>query len=89
MTKADIIDTVHERLGAFSKNEAKAAVEAVLDVMKEALLTQGHVKIHSFGRRRPWPNRARRAATRRRDARMKIAAARYCVQSRATCCGHS
>ena len=37
MTKADIVEGVYERLGGFSKKEAAAIVETILDVMKDAL----------------------------------------------------
>ena len=49
MTKADIVESVYERLGGFSKKEAAAIVETILDVMKEALADEGQVKISSFG----------------------------------------
>jgi integration host factor subunit alpha len=49
VTKADIVESVYERLGAFSKKGAAAIVEAVLDVMKDALVSEGQVKISSFG----------------------------------------
>ena len=49
MTKADIVESVYERLGAFSKKEAAAFVETILDVMKETLLAEGQVKVSSFG----------------------------------------
>ena len=49
MTKADIVESVYERLGGYSKKEAAAIVETVLDVMKDALVTEGHVMISSFG----------------------------------------
>ena len=49
MTKKDIVESVYERLGAFSKKEAAALVDMVLDVMKDALVSEGHVKISSFG----------------------------------------
>ena len=49
MTKADIVESVCERLGGYSKKEAAGIVETVLDVMKDAIITEGHVKISSFG----------------------------------------
>ena len=49
MTKADIAESVYERLGGYSKKEATAIVETVLDVMKDALVSEGHIKISSFG----------------------------------------
>lgn len=49
MTKADIVEGVYERLGGFSKKEAAAIVETILDVIKDALVTGEKVKISSFG----------------------------------------
>lgn len=49
MTKADIVEGVYERLGGFSKKEAAAIVETILDVMKDALVAGEKVKISSFG----------------------------------------
>ncbi len=49
MTKADIVDGVYERLGGYSKKEAAAIVETILDVIKEALVAGEKVKISSFG----------------------------------------
>lgn len=49
MTKADIVEGVYERLGGFSKKEAAAIVETILDVIKEALVDGEKVKISSFG----------------------------------------
>ena len=49
MTKADLVESVYERLGGFSKREAAALVETILDVMKETLVSEGQVKISGFG----------------------------------------
>ncbi len=49
MTKADIVEGVYERLGGYSKKEAAAIVETILDVMKDALVSGDKVKISSFG----------------------------------------
>ena len=49
MTKTDIVEGVYERLGGFSKKEAAAIVETILDVMKESLTVGEKVKISSFG----------------------------------------
>jgi len=49
MTKTDIVEGVYERLGGFSKKEAAAIVETILDVMKAALTDGEKVKISSFG----------------------------------------
>ena len=49
MTKKDLVESVYERLGGFSKREAATFVETVLDVVKEALVDDGQVKVSSFG----------------------------------------
>ena len=49
MTKADIVEGVYERLGGFSKKEAAAIVETILDVIKDSLVSGEKVKISSFG----------------------------------------
>jgi len=49
VTKADIVESVYERLGGFSKKEAAGFVETVLDLVKESLVDEGQVKISTFG----------------------------------------
>jgi integration host factor subunit alpha len=49
MTKAEIIDSVYERVGGFSKKEAAEVVEAVFDTMKEILAEGEKIKISGFG----------------------------------------
>lgn len=48
MTKADLADLVHEKLKC-NKNEAIDCVEHTLEILKEAIATEGHVKISGFG----------------------------------------
>ncbi len=48
MTKADIIESVHERVG-FSKKESAEIVELVFDQLKETLERGDKVKISGFG----------------------------------------
>lgn len=48
MTKADIADKIHERL-ACHKKEAVELLDLTLEVLKEAIATEGHVKISGFG----------------------------------------
>lgn len=48
MTKADLADLVHEKLNC-NKNEAIDFVEHTLEILKEAIATEGHVKISGFG----------------------------------------
>ncbi len=49
MTKADIIETVYEKVGGFSKKEAADVVESVFDAIKETLEKGEKIKISGFG----------------------------------------
>jgi len=48
MTKADIIERLHQRLG-LSKKEAYGHVEALFEMMKDSLSSGDRVKIAGFG----------------------------------------
>lgn len=48
MTKADIVEKVHQRIG-FTKKEASEAVEAILSIMKATLESGEYIKISGFG----------------------------------------
>ena len=48
MTKADLIDAVHDKVG-FSKKEATDIVEMVFDTIKETLENGEKIKISGFG----------------------------------------
>ena len=48
MTKADIIDSVHSKIG-LSKKESAEIVEAVFDTMKDILERGEKIKISGFG----------------------------------------
>jgi integration host factor subunit alpha len=48
MTKADIVANVYEKVG-FSKKEAVRVVEALFDIVKDALERGEKVKISGFG----------------------------------------
>ncbi len=48
MTKADIIESVYERIG-FSKKEAAEAVEIVFETMKSTLAAGEKIKVSGFG----------------------------------------
>ncbi|EKD37512.1 MAG: hypothetical protein ACD_75C01102G0006 [uncultured bacterium] len=48
MTKADLADLIHEKL-SFQKKEAVELVDLTLDILKEAIATEGQVKITGFG----------------------------------------
>ena len=48
MTKADIVEKIHEKLGC-TKDDAYDLVELTLETLKGALAKEGHVKISGFG----------------------------------------
>ncbi len=48
MTKADIVEKIHEKLGC-TKDDAFDLVELTLETLKEAIAKEGHVKISGFG----------------------------------------
>jgi integration host factor subunit alpha len=48
MTKADIVEVVHNRTG-FSKKESSEAVESILEILKEELENSQKVKLSGFG----------------------------------------
>ncbi len=48
MTKAELADKVSEKLSC-TKNEALNLVELTLRLLKDAIETEGHVKISGFG----------------------------------------
>lgn len=49
MTKADIIETVYDKLGGYSKREAAELVEIVFETLKDTLSKSEKVKISGFG----------------------------------------
>ena len=58
MTKADIIESVYEKVG-FSKKESAELVELVFDTLKETLERGDKVKISGFGNFQPRYKRSR------------------------------
>ncbi|MBJ6726374.1 integration host factor subunit alpha [Geomesophilobacter sediminis] len=48
MTKADLADKIQKKLSC-NKKEAVELVELTLDILKDAIATEGHVKISGFG----------------------------------------
>lgn len=48
ITRADLAEAVYEEVG-LSRNESSDLVKSVLDVMTEALMDEGKVKVSSFG----------------------------------------
>ena len=49
MTKAEIIDSVYEKIGGFSRKESAEVVDAVFSIMKDTLAGGDKVKISGFG----------------------------------------
>ncbi|MBM4371593.1 MAG: integration host factor subunit alpha [Deltaproteobacteria bacterium] len=49
MTKADLITSICEDVGGFTRKEAAAITEVVFDAMKEALAAGSHLKLSGFG----------------------------------------
>ena len=49
MTKADIVENLHVRIGGYSKKEAMELVEMVFSTVKEVLETGEKLKISGFG----------------------------------------
>lgn len=48
LTKADLVDAIHEKIG-FSKKEAADMVELIFDTIKGALTDGDKIKISGFG----------------------------------------
>jgi integration host factor subunit alpha len=49
MTKADIVQTLHDRVGGLSKKEAADLVDLVFETMKETLGRGEKIKISGYG----------------------------------------
>ena len=49
MTKADLVESIYEKVGGMSKKEAADAVECVFDLVKETLERGEKTKISGFG----------------------------------------
>lgn len=47
MTKVDLADLIHEKLSC-QKKEAVELLDLTLEILKEAIATEGHVKISGF-----------------------------------------
>lgn len=49
VTKAEIIESVYEKVGGFSKKEASEIVEAIFETMKDCVAKGEKIKISGFG----------------------------------------
>ena len=59
LTKAELIDSVYEKVG-FSKKEVAKIVESIFDIIKENLQKEDKIKISGFGNFVVRKKRARR-----------------------------
>ena len=65
MTKADLVETIYEKIG-FSRKESAEIVDLVFDIMKETLEAGEKIKISGFGNfivRKKWPRKGRNPQT--------------------------
>ncbi len=65
MTKADLVETIYEKIG-FSRKESAEIVDLVFDIMKETLEAGEKIKISGFGNfivRQKWPRKGRNPQT--------------------------
>ncbi len=65
MTKADLVETIYEKVG-FSRKESAEIVDLVFDIMKETLESGEKIKISGFGNfvvRQKWPRKGRNPQT--------------------------
>jgi integration host factor subunit alpha len=74
MTKADIVESVYERLGGYSKREAAEIVELVFEILKETLESGEKVKISGFGNFVVREKKARMGRNPQTDAPIEITA---------------
>lgn len=75
MTKADMVERVYDHVG-FSKKDASDIVEAVFDVMKDALERGEKVKLSGFGNFEVRQKSARRGRNPQTDEAIVIDARR-------------
>ena len=73
MTKADIIQNVHDKLG-FSKKDSAEIVESVFDIMKENLTRSEKIKISGFGNFAVKEKRARKGRNPQTGEEIEISA---------------
>lgn len=73
MTKADLAEVVHQRIGGFSKRQAAELVNLVFETMKETLGRGEEVKISGYGNFSPRDKHERRGRNPRTGEAMPIA----------------
>lgn len=75
LTKADIVEKVHEKIG-FSKKDSSEIVERVFELIKQTLEKGEHVKISGFGKFDVRSKRARRGRNPQTGEEIEISARR-------------
>lgn len=75
LTKAELIDSVYEKVG-FSKKEAAELVEMVFETIKEVLCKGGQIKISGFGKFRVRSKKSRMGRNPQTGHAMTISARR-------------
>jgi integration host factor subunit alpha len=76
MTKAEIIESVHQKVGGFSRKEASDLVEAIFETMKETLANGQKIKLSGFGNFVVRDKRARPGLNPRTKERIRLDARR-------------
>ncbi len=75
MTKADIVETIYEKVG-FSRKESAEIVDLVFDLMKDTLETGDKIKISGFGNFIVREKRARKGRNPQTGQELQISARR-------------
>lgn len=72
VTKADLAEAVHQRIGGFSKRQSAELVDLVFETMKETLGRGEEVKISGYGNFSPRDKHERRGRNPRTGEAMPI-----------------
>ena len=72
LTKADIVDSVHRRIG-FSKKDSSEITEKVFEAIKKSLERGEHVKLSGFGKFEVRQKHSRRGRNPQTGAEIEIA----------------
>jgi integration host factor subunit alpha len=75
MTKADLVETIYEKIG-FSRKESAEIVDLVFDLMKETLESGQKIKISGFGNFLVRPKRSRKGRNPQTGSEIQITARR-------------
>lgn len=75
LTKADIVESVHRKIG-FSKKDSTEIVEKVFEIIKRTLEKGEHVKISGFGKFEVRSKRSRRGRNPQTGEEIEITARR-------------